>query len=102
MRGLSLLTGVLFAAAVISQVISIAVLPRTLGFSNLAYTLVCLVAFDLSLWMCARLSQSGGNLGLVIPAMSAVVPLASIAVGIFVYHEPTLAPRIALLIAACA
>lgn len=102
MRGISLSTGVLFAAAVISQVISIAVLPRTLGFSNLAYTLVCLVAFDLSLWMCARLSQSGVNLGLLIPAMSAVVPLASIAVGIFVYHEPTLAPRIALLIAACA
>jgi multidrug transporter EmrE-like cation transporter len=100
MRGISLSTGVLFAAAVIAQVISIAVLPRTLGFSNLPYTLTCLIAFDLSLWMCARLSQ-GVNLGLLIPAMSALVPLASIAVGIFVYHEPALVPRIGLLIAAC-
>ena len=101
MRGISLSTGVLFAAAVIAQVISVAVLPRTLGFGNLPYTLACLIAFDLSLWMCARLSQGGVNLGLLIPAMSALVPLASIAVGIVVYHEPALVPRIALLIVAC-
>jgi hypothetical protein len=101
MRGISLSTGVLFAAAVLAQVISVGVLPRTLGFSNFPYTLACLIAFDLSLWICARLSQGGVNLGLLIPAMSALVPLASIAVGIVVYHEPALVPRIALLIAAC-
>ena|SRR5580692_5642013 len=101
MREISSSTGVLFAAAVIAQVISIAALPRTLGFSSLAYTLTCLIAFDLSLWMCARLLQGGTNLGLLIPAMSAVVPLASVAVGIVVYHEPASVPRIALLITAC-
>jgi hypothetical protein len=101
MRGISLSAGILFAAAAIAQVISIAVLPRTLGFSNLPYTLVCLIAFDLSLWACARLSQGGVNLGLLIPAMSALVPLASIAVAIVVYQEAASVPRIALLIGAC-
>jgi len=101
MGGISQSTVYLFAAAVIAQVSSIAVLPRTMGFNNLPYTLACLIAFDLSLWVCARLSQSGINLGLLIPAMSALVPLASIAVGIVVYHEPPLVSRIALLVAAC-
>jgi hypothetical protein len=101
MRGISLTTGLLFAGALIAQVISVAVLPRTLGFSNVPYTLACLIAFDLSLWICARMSLGGMNLGLLIPAMSALVPLASIVVGIVVYHEPALLPRIALLIAAC-
>jgi hypothetical protein len=41
------------------------------------------------------------NLGLLIPAMSALVPLASIVVGVLVYHESTSVPRIALLVVAC-
>ena len=101
MRGISLATGSLFAAAVLAQIISVALLPRTLGFSNVPATLACLIAFDLSLWLCARMSQAGMNLGLLIPAMSAVVPLASIAVGILVYHEPAMVPRTTLLAAAC-
>jgi multidrug transporter EmrE-like cation transporter len=101
MRGISLATGLLFAAAVIAQVISVALLPRTSGFSNVAATLACIIAFDLSLWLCARMSQGGMNLGLLIPAMSAIVPLASIIVGIVFYHEPAMVPRIALLVAAC-
>jgi multidrug transporter EmrE-like cation transporter len=101
MRGFSLSTVGLFAAAVIAQIVSVAVLPRTLGFNNLPYTLACLVAFDLSLWLCARLSQNGVNLGLLIPAMSALVPLASIAVGMVIYHEPASVSRLALLTVAC-
>jgi len=101
MAGISPSTAGLFAAAVIAQVVSVALLPRTVGFNNLPYTVACLVAFDLSLWICARLSQGGVNLGLLIPAMSALVPLASIAVGILVYHEPALVSRIALLGVAC-
>jgi multidrug transporter EmrE-like cation transporter len=101
MRGIPLGTGLLFAAAVIAQVISVALLPRTLGFHHVPATLACLIAFDVSLWLCARLSQGGMNLGLLIPAMSALVPLASIVVGIVVYHEPAVVPRIALLVAAC-
>jgi multidrug transporter EmrE-like cation transporter len=101
MRGITFATALLFIAAVVAQVISVALLPRTLGFSNVPATLACLIAFDLSLWLCARMSQGGMNLGLLIPAMSAVVPLASIVVGIVIYHEPALVPRIALLAAAC-
>jgi|HubBroStandDraft_6_1064221.scaffolds.fasta_scaffold1902178_1 multidrug transporter EmrE-like cation transporter len=101
MRGVPLTTVGLFGAAVVAQVISISVLPRTLGFTNLTYTLVCLIAFDLSLWICARLFVSGVSLGVLIPTMSALVPLASILVGIVAYHELASIPRLVLLVTAC-
>jgi multidrug transporter EmrE-like cation transporter len=101
MRGVSLTTGGLFAAAVVAQVVSLSVLPRTLGFTSLTYTLVCLIAFDLSLWICARLFVSGVSLGVFVPAMSALVPLASILVGVVAYHESASIPRMVLLVIAC-
>src|ERR1700751_2098996 len=101
MRGVSLTTAGLFGAAVVAQGISIGVLPRTLGFTNLTYTLVCLIAFDLSLWLCARLFASGVSLGGLIPTMSALVPLASILVGVVAYHESASITRLVLLVSAC-
>jgi|ERR1700733_4199581 multidrug transporter EmrE-like cation transporter len=101
MRGISLTTSGLFAAAVLAQVLSVAVLPRTLGFTNLGYTLVCVIAFDVSLWICARIFVSGVRLGAFIPAMSALVPLASILLGVIVYHETASKLRIGLLLIAC-
>jgi multidrug transporter EmrE-like cation transporter len=101
MRGISVATAGLFGAAVVAQVVSISMLPRTLGFTNLTYTLVCLIAFDLSLWICARLFGSGISLGVLIPTMSALVPLASILVGVVVYHESASIPRLVLLGIAC-
>jgi len=92
---------VAFAVAVLAQVISVIALPRTLGFTSLPATVVCLATFDFSLFICARLLQGGVNLGLLIPATSACVPLAGIAVGIFIYHEPAVLARIVLLCFAC-
>lgn len=101
MQGISLTTVALFGAAVITQVISIVALPRTVGFTNVAYTAICLLAFDLSLWICAKLLQGGANLSALIPLMSAVVPLTSIAAGLVLYGEAASVMKIALLVAAC-
>jgi multidrug transporter EmrE-like cation transporter len=100
MRGFTGRAAALFAAAVAAQVVSVSVLPRTAGFTRLLYTLACLIAFDLSLWICARLSMDGVTLGVLIPAMSALVPLASIFLGLAVYHESASPLRIALLLTA--
>lgn len=65
---------ILFSSSVIAQVISMGIMPRTLGFTNLPYTFACLVSMDLSVWLAARLLQLGASLGVMIPAMAAFVP----------------------------
>ena len=92
---------ILFGSSVIAQVISMAVMPRTLGFTNLSYTSLCLVSMDLSVWLAAKLLQRGTSLGLIVPAMAACVPLVTIFIGICMYGESASAAKVSLLVVAC-
>ncbi len=75
MSGIPLRIIVLFVVAAAGQVTAIGLLPRTQGFTHVAYTIGCIVSFSLSLWLIARILQSGVNLGILVPLMSAVSPL---------------------------
>lgn len=92
---------ILFSSSVIAQVISMAIMPRTFGFTNLPYTLACLVSMDLSVWLAARLLQRGASLGVMIPAMAAFVPLVTILIEICMYGESPSTAKVSLLVVAC-
>jgi quaternary ammonium compound-resistance protein SugE len=91
----------MFILAAAGQITAIGLLPRTVGFTNAAYTLGCIVSFSLSLWLIARILQSGVNLGILVPLMSAVSPLGGVLVAIMVYGEAASVPKVAALVLAC-
>jgi multidrug transporter EmrE-like cation transporter len=91
----------LFVLAAAGQVLAIGLLPRTQGFTNAGYSIACVVTFSLSLWLIARILQSGVNLGILVPLMSAVAPLGGVAVAILIYGEHASLPKVAALVIAC-
>jgi multidrug transporter EmrE-like cation transporter len=90
-----------FLALIAGQLTALAFLPKTQGFSNLAPTAACVGAFVFSVWMLARLSNSGMNLGILIPLVAAVVPLGGIIIGATLYGEHLSLPKLACLGASC-
>jgi quaternary ammonium compound-resistance protein SugE len=101
MGGVSLRIIVQFVLAAAGQVTAIGLLPRTQGFTNAAYTIGCIVSFSLSLWLIARILQSGVNLAILVPLISAVSPLGGVLVAILVYGEHASPPKVAALVIAC-
>ena len=90
-----------FIVLVVLQVAAFALLPRTQGFTNPGVTATMLVLFAISYWLMARMIRSGADLGILIPLMAAVVPLAVVAIGAIYYHESASQLKIALLASAC-
>jgi multidrug transporter EmrE-like cation transporter len=99
--GIPLRIVALFVVAAVGQVTAIGLLPRTQGFTNAAYTIGCIAFFSLSLWLIARILQSGVNLGILVPLMSAVAPLGGVLVAILIYGEHASPPKIVALVIAC-
>jgi len=102
MGGISPGVLILFALAVLSQITAVGLMPRTAGFTELVPTLACASCFVLSVGLLARILATGVNLSILVPLMSAVTPLATVAIGLFVYGEPTSATKVGLLFGACA
>jgi quaternary ammonium compound-resistance protein SugE len=90
-----------FIAAAAGQVLAIGLLPRTLGFTDAANSIACVASFSLSLWLIARILQSGVNLSILVPLMSAISPLGGVLVAILVYREHASLPKVAALAIAC-
>src|SRR5579862_705597 len=93
--------GAMFFASVGFQVLAVALLPRTRGFTQLLPTLGCSLLFICGIWMVARMYQSGAKLGILSPLLAAVIPLGVMVIGIIVYHESASPLRITLLVLAC-
>ncbi|ARR55966.1 hypothetical protein [Rhizorhabdus wittichii] len=83
------------------QVVGIALVPTTSGFTNPIPTLLSLASFCLGVFFMARISQAGVNLSFFIPLLAAGIPMASIAVGILLYGEPASLAKIGTLLTAC-
>jgi quaternary ammonium compound-resistance protein SugE len=92
---------VMFIASVVFQVLAVALLPRTRGFTVPLPTLICSTLFVCGIWMIARMYQSGAKLGIMSPLLAAVIPLGVILVSILMYHESASPLRIGLLVLAC-
>jgi multidrug transporter EmrE-like cation transporter len=93
---------VLFVVLISTQILSLSLLPRTAGFTNVTWTLACLAIYISSTWCLAYIIHAGIPLSVMIPLLAAVVPLATIAVGVIFYHEAASVLRITLLCSACA
>jgi multidrug transporter EmrE-like cation transporter len=83
------------------QLIAVAVLPRTAGFTKPLMTVICCVFFIVGIGSLARLAYRGVELGIMIPVMATAIPLATVAIGILVYGESASPVKIAFLIGAC-
>jgi multidrug transporter EmrE-like cation transporter len=92
----------LFVASVAFQVLAMMLLPRTRGFTEPLTTFGCAALFVAGIGMVARLYHGGAKLGIISPLLAAIIPLAVIAVGIFMYGESTSPLRVVLLVVACA
>jgi len=101
MQGLSLSTIAMFSASVILQVIGISIMPMTKGLTELGYTIAFAACYVVAIGLLARITHAGVNISLLIPLVTAVIPLCAVAVGIFVYGDPASPVRVALLVGAC-
>lgn len=102
MMSISWVTVVTFLISIAFQVTAILLLPSTRGFTNVGPSVLCVALFAVALWMLARITNSGVNLGLLIPISAACVPLGTMFAAIVLYHEPGNPLRVALLVGACA
>ncbi len=101
MFGVSVQTILMFAAIIITQIIGGTLLPKTDAFRDLPWTAACLGTYVLSFWMMALAISRGVPLSMMLPIMAALVPLAMVGVGVWLYGEPASFTKIAWLVGAC-
>ena len=99
--GISIQTILLFAAIIITQIVGGMFLPRTEAFRNLPWTAACLGTYIPSFYLMALVISRGMPLSMMLPIMAALVPLAMVGVGVWMYGEPASFAKIAWLVAAC-
>ena len=87
--------------SLLAQAAGVSLLPKTQGLTDPLFTAAFALCFALGLGLMARIVHAGVSLGLLIPFMSATVPLVAIMVGIFVYGESASPLKLALLVGAC-
>jgi multidrug transporter EmrE-like cation transporter len=91
----------LFGLTVIAQIVAIAMLPLSQGFTRPLYSLASLLLVSLSMFMLARIVATGVNVSTLIPFLSATVPLATVLIGISIFGEAASVAKISLLVTAC-
>jgi len=91
----------LFGVIIVTQILATSFLPKTDGFRSLAWTVPCLLFYFGSFWAMSVVISRGLQLGILIPILSAVIPLFLIGVGVFVYGESASLQKIGLLGLAC-
>lgn len=91
----------LFLFITVTQIMAISLIPKTAAFTDPYWTVACLSVYLVSLWCLSYTIHSGMPISLLIPILSAVVPLATIAVGMIFYKEAASLSKIVLLFAAC-
>ncbi len=84
------------------QIFAIYMIPLTRGLTAPLPAIVWGLALIVSSALVVRVVNAGVNLSLIVPMMSAVVPLGGIAVAIFIYGEPASFLKVGALVAACA
>ena len=101
MAGMNLGLGLTFIGSLAFQLLGIFMVPLTAGLTKPLPTLVGSLSFLAGIGLMARMVNSGVNLSVVIPLMSTVVPLASIAMGVLLFGDSASLLKIATLVAAC-
>jgi len=91
----------MFIGSVVFQLIGLWLIPMTKGLTQPLYTLLWAAAMLIGVGFIARLVNSGANMSSVLPLMAAIIPLCTIAMGVFFYGESASAMKIGLLCGSC-
>jgi multidrug transporter EmrE-like cation transporter len=101
MLGVSVEALVSFVIILATQLVGVALLPKTNGYTNIGFSAAQIAMFAISFAVMARLIKNGVHLGILIPLLSTAMPLASVLIGILFFKETASLPRVAMLIVAC-
>jgi len=86
--------------SVVFQVVGITFMGLSQGYTIARWSIASAMFFCLGIWLMGRVSGSGVGVSVVIPIVSAAIPLISIVVGLTLFHEPASPLKIVLLVAA--
>lgn len=89
-----------FAVTVVGQILALALLPATRGFTAIGPTILCVALFVASLGVSARLVHGGVELSALTPIATVAIQLVVLAIGILVYGEAASGMKIGLLLCA--
>lgn len=87
--------------SVVIQVAGVFLMPLNKGFTAPLPTTGTILCFGTGVFLLSRALNSGANLSIALPLVSAAIPLCAIFVGIFVFGDSASFARVGLLIAAC-
>ncbi|HZU64261.1 MAG TPA: hypothetical protein VFF98_11295 [Novosphingobium sp.] len=100
-QGLTWRAGAMVLYVIVAQVIGASLLVKSAGFKAPGATLACVLVLVSSFWMMARIIQEGLPLGLLMPMLAALVPLATIGVAVTFLGEAASWARVGVLGVAC-
>lgn len=100
MPAISLGTLAIFGASMVLQLLMIAMLPLSRGYTKPIATLLTIASMNLAIYLFALLIQRGVQLSVLLPISSALIPIGAIALGVFVFGEPAPWLKIILLVSA--
>jgi small multidrug resistance pump len=89
-----------FAITVLGQILALALLPVTRGFTAFWPTFACVACFIFSLFVSARLVHGGVELSSLTPIATVAIQIFILAISIMIYGESASALRIGLLLSA--
>lgn len=92
---------VLFGLIIASNLLALGLLPKTEGFTQVNITIACVSFVIINFWALSRVIYNGMDLSLLVPIMSAVLPLGTIIIGVVLYGESASIMKIITLIIAC-
>lgn len=91
----------LFGLIVVCNLSAIGILPKTEGFTKVSITITCILLVVINSWALSRVIYNGIDLSLLIPIMSAVLPLGAIVIGVLLYGESASIMKVGTLVTAC-
>jgi multidrug transporter EmrE-like cation transporter len=100
MTGISPLAVAMFGASIALQLVMIATLPSSHGYTKPLPTAVIIVCMNVAVYLFALLVARGVQLSILFPISSAMIPLGAIALGVWAHGEPAPWPKIILLVLA--
>ncbi|ATE64652.1 hypothetical protein [Rhizorhabdus dicambivorans] len=89
-----------FIATVIGQFIALSLIPATRGFTAIWPTIICIVAFVVSIGISARLVHGGVDLSVLTPIITVSLQIGILIVAVTVYGESASMAKIGLLVGA--
>jgi multidrug transporter EmrE-like cation transporter len=98
MSGISPIAIAMFGASIVLQLISLAFMPLSHGYTKLLPTLGVIVCTNLTVYFFALLVARGVQLSVLIPISAALVPLGAIALGVLTNGESAPMLKMAILV----